>query len=243
MTQRIVPPVSPKTKWFDSPIPIRHYWSRPCSVNQKFIILSDSLGRAAVKSDIFCHNMTFVSYSGSCLLENLLLMSAGSLTNPDTGKLITEDGGRKFFGNSNMSDIPFRKDCSFCSQCCWADFEGTFCYAFGTNNIIKSDKMTYRSQNLRNIIHLAESVINKLAPKATVRFVYPPQPSSHAFLASDNQQKAHRDFCWDLQWRNTAGPSPNHLINHRWHSRDGIHIQDDSVTKYCNIVLNDLTSD
>ena len=241
VTQKIVPFVSPKTKWFDSPTQIRHNWSRPCSLNQNFVIVSDSLGRAAVNSDIFCNNLTFCSYSGSCLLENLLLMASGSLTNAQTGKLITEDGGRSYFGNANISDIPFQKYCSFCNQCCWDDFAGTFCYALGTNNIIKSDRLTYRNQNLRNIIHLAESVLNKLAPKATVRFVFPPQPTSHLFLASDNQQKAHRDFCWDLQWRNTAGPSPNHLINHKWHSRDGIHIRHDAVTKYWNIVLNDLT--
>lgn len=243
VTQRVLPSVPPKTKWFDSPTHLRHYWSRPCSLHQKFVILSDSLGRPAVKSDIFYDNMTFYSYSGSCLLESLLLMSAGSLTNPITGKLLTEDGGRNFFGNAETSDIPFRKDCSICNKCCWNDFEGIFCYALATNNIIKSDKLTYRDQNLRNILHLAESVINKLAPKATVRFVYPPRPSSRLFSASVNQQNAHRDYCWDLQWRNTAGPSPNHLINHNLHSKDGIHLRDDSVTKYWNIVLDDLTSE
>lgn len=243
VTQRVVPSIPPKTKWFESATHRRHFWTRPCSLNQQYVIISDSLGRSAVSTNIFSDNMTFYSFSGSCLLESLLLMSAGSLTNPQTGKLLTEDGGRNFFGNADISNVPFRRDCSVCHTNCWDHFDGTFCFALSTNNIIKADKTTFRNQNLKNIIDLAESVIHKLAPDATVRFVYPPLPSSHLFLASQNQQNAHRDYCWDLQWRNTAGPSPKHLVNNRWHSRDGIHLRDDAVTKYWNIVINDLKSE
>ena len=232
-------PVPPKTKWFDSPPHVRHYWERPCSLNQNFIILTDSLGRKATSLDIFDQNCTFYSYSGSCLLEALLLMSAGSLTN-DNGNLLTEYDGRDFYGNASISDLPFNDYCLECRSRCFKNFKGSICLALGTNNVIKADRKSYQSQNIDNILSLASNVIQKLAPNAKVRFVMPQRPTSYEFVHSDHQRKIFRDFTWSLQGYDTCGPHLNYLKDNKYHSRDGIHIRDDSVSKYWNCVLDDL---